>query len=153
MSVQSYTGCQNTTCPITHKSFLEIENPVVIQWNLNQLYEYAALAQWLRVSRSSRDPMTNLRIDSDSIMDVGIPLRGYSTFETVHTIFGDLIGKKQSFRMAWGGVDSSFHYMAGTLFNIVGVAKLSVNVIIITPSPTLQLSLRKISATIGLPYL
>ena len=112
MSVQSYTGCQNTTCPIKHKSFLEIQNPVVFQWNLNQPYEYAALAQWLRVS--SRDPMTNLLIDSDSIMDVIIPLSGHSTVETVHTILGDLMGKTQSFRMAWGGVDSSFYYMAGT---------------------------------------
>ena len=39
MSVQSYTGCQNNTCPITHKSFLEIETPVVFQRNLNQPYE------------------------------------------------------------------------------------------------------------------
>ena len=98
MSVQSYTGCQNNTCPITHKSFLEIENPVVFQWNLNQPYECAALAQWLRLS--STDPMTNLHIDRDCIMDVIIPLRGHSTIETVHTILEDLIGKNQSFKLA-----------------------------------------------------
>ena len=40
--------------------------------------------------------------------------------------------------MAWGGLDSSFYYMARTLFSIVGVAKLSVNGIIIAPNPALQ---------------
>ena len=98
MSVQSYTGCQNNTCPVTHKSFLEMETPVVFQWNLNQPYECAALAQWLRVS--SRDPMTNLHIDHDCLMDYIVQLCGYSTVETVHTILGDLIGKNQSFRLA-----------------------------------------------------
>ena len=93
MSVQPYTACLNNTCPITHKTFGEIETPVVFRWNPTQPYECAALAQWLRVS--SRDPMTNLHIDRDCLMDDIAPLCGYSTVETVHTILGDLIGKKQ----------------------------------------------------------
>lgn len=98
MSVHPYTACLNNICPITHKTFGEIETPVVFRWNLTQPYECAALAQWLRVS--SRDPMTNLRIDRDCIMNDIAPLYGYSTVETVHTILGDLIGKKQSFKLA-----------------------------------------------------
>ena len=46
MSMQP-TACLNNTCPITHKTFGEIETPVVFQWNPTQPYECAALAQWL----------------------------------------------------------------------------------------------------------
>ena len=136
MSVQPYTACLNNTCPITHKTFGEIETPVVFRWNPTQPYECAALAQWLRVS--SRDPMTNLRIDRDCLMDDIAPLCGYSTVETVHTILGDFIGKTQSFKLAQkkGLTLHSLLYTAGTSFNIVGVAKLSVNGIITAPSPT-----------------
>ena len=85
---------------------MEIETPVVFRWNPTQPYECAALAQWLRVS--SRDPMTNLRIDSDCLIDYIIPLCGHSTVETVHTTFGDLIGKTQCSTMGRERVDSSF---------------------------------------------
>ena len=138
MSVQpSYTACLNNTCPITHKTFGEIETPVVFRWNPTQPYECAALAQWLRVS--SRDPMTNLRIDRDCLMDDIAPLCGYSTVETVHTILGDLIGKKQCSKK-WAGNVLTLHsllYIAGRSFDIVGVAVLSVNGII-APRPALQ---------------
>ena len=91
----AYTGGQNDICPITHKRFPEIEIPVAFRWNLSQPYECAALAQWLRAS--SRDPMTNLRIERDGIMDVIVPLCGYSTLEAVHAMVVDLIGKISAF--------------------------------------------------------
>ena len=91
MPVKPYTGCLNNACPTTHKTFVEIETPVVFQWNPTQPYECAALAHWLRVR--SRDPMTNLHIDCYCLMHYIVPLCGYSTVETVHTILGDLICK------------------------------------------------------------